>query len=126
MREPMVIFYDAHCKLCSWSVRWIIRNDVHKRFSFKALQAMDHSLEMGKQGASDDSVEDDDPFETVVLMLKGKRYERSSAVLRIALHLRFPWPLLGIFFLVPVRIRDSLYDLVARNRKRWFGEACVL
>ena len=74
----------------------------------------------------DDSVKDDDPFETVVLMLKGKRYERSSAVLRIALHLRFPWPLLGIFFLVPARIRDSLYDLVARNRKKWFGEACVL
>jgi len=125
MRE-LVVHYDAHCKLCSWSVRWIRRNDVHKRFSFKALQAMDHSLEMGKQGASEDSVEDDDPFETVVLMLKEKRYERSSAVLRIALHLRFPWPLLGIFFLVPVRIRDSLYDLVARNRKRWFGEACVL
>ena len=125
MRE-LVVLYDAHCKLCSWSVRWIIRNDVHKRFSFKALQAMDHPLEMGKLGAKDDSLEDDDPFETVVLMLKGKRYERSSAVLRIALHLRFPWPLLGIFFLVPARIRDSLYKLVARNRKRWFGEACVL
>lgn len=125
MREPLVL-YDAHCKLCNWSVRWIIRNDVHKRFSFKALKAIDRPLEMEQELESDDSVKDDDPFETVVLMLKGKRYERSSAVLRIALHLRFPWPLLGIFFLVPARMRDSLYDLVARNRKRWFGEACVL
>ena len=125
MRE-LVVLYDAHCRLCNWSVRWIIRNDVHKRFSFKALQAGDHPLDMGKEGERYDSVENDDPYETLVLMLKGKRFERSSAVLRIALHLRFPWPLLGIFFLVPAKIRDALYKLVAKNRKQWFGEACVL
>lgn len=102
MKVPILVLYDGHCRLCSSSVKWIMRNDVHKRFSFKALQLRD------------------DP--TVVLILKGKRYERSSAVLRIALRLRFPWPLLGIFFLVPPMIRDSVYTLVARNRKKWFGE----
>jgi predicted DCC family thiol-disulfide oxidoreductase YuxK len=98
----MLILYDGHCRLCSSSVNWIVHNDVHKQFSFKALQYRD--------------------YPSVVLILKGKHYERSSAVLRIALHLRFPWPLLGIFFLVPPAIRDSLYRMVARNRKKWFGE----
>jgi len=111
MREPILVIYDGHCKLCSWSVRWITRNDVHKNFSFLAQQT-----------DRVDSIVTDTPIETVMLMLKGKRYERSSAVLRIAVRLRFPWPLLGIFFLVPRFIRDSLYDLVARNRKQWFGE----
>jgi len=111
MREPILVIYDGHCKLCSCSVRWITRNDVHKNFSFLAQQT-----------DRVDSIVTDTPIETVMLMLKGKRYERSSAVLRIAVRLRFPWPLLGIFFLVPRFIRDSLYDLVARNRKQWFGE----
>lgn len=111
MREPVLVIYDGHCNLCSWSVRWITRNDVHRHFSF-----------MAQQTDRDDSNMADAPIETVLLMLKGKRYERSSAVLRIAVRLRFPWPLLGIFFLVPRFIRDFLYDLVARNRKQWFGE----
>jgi predicted DCC family thiol-disulfide oxidoreductase YuxK len=60
--------------------------------------------------------------ETVLLVIGGKHFERSSAVLQIAIRLRFPWPLLGFFFVLPRFIRDPLYDLVARNRKRWFGE----
>ena len=118
----MLILYDGHCRLCSWSLRWVMRNDVHKRFSFKALQDKDHHLGMNQGGERDDSGEADPPPETVVLIVKGKSYMRSSAVLRIALRLRFPWPLLGIFFLVPSWIRDAAYDLVARNRKQWFGE----
>jgi predicted DCC family thiol-disulfide oxidoreductase YuxK len=102
MRENRVVFYDGGCRLCNWCVRWIIRNDVHGRFSFKALE----------------SVESD----TVQLFMEGKRYERSSAILQIAVRLRFPWPLLGIFFLVPRFLRDPLYNLVARNRRGWFGE----
>ena len=33
-----------------------------------------------------------------------------------------------LFHLIPLAIRDEVYDLVARNRYRWFGrrEACVL
>jgi len=108
MKESLIVRYDGHCKLCNRSVRWIIRNDVRKRFFLVPLQSM----------ASD----------TVQLFMKGKKYERSSAVLQIAIRLRFPWPLLGIFFLVPPCIRDTLYKLVSNNRKRWFGEetGCVI
>jgi predicted DCC family thiol-disulfide oxidoreductase YuxK len=53
--------------------------------------------------------------------MNGKMYDRSAAVLNIARHLRFPWPVLAVFLLVPQFLRDPVYDLVARNRKRWFG-----
>ena len=39
----------------------------------------------------------------------------------------FPWwPLLSALLLIPPFLRDSAYDLLARNRYRWFGkrEAC--
>ncbi|HMW71656.1 MAG TPA: DCC1-like thiol-disulfide oxidoreductase family protein, partial [Cellvibrionaceae bacterium] len=40
----------------------------------------------------------------------------------IARRLRMPWRLLVVLRLVPRRIRDWGYDLIARNRYRWFGQ----
>jgi predicted DCC family thiol-disulfide oxidoreductase YuxK len=50
-----------------------------------------------------------------------------SAVLRIARELpRWQWT--WLFHFIPRVIRDAIYDLVARNRYRWFGrrDACIL
>jgi len=103
MKKPYLIRYDGHCRLCSATVRWVIRNDRKKRFRFQALG------------------DGNEESYTVVLEKDGIKYLRSAAVLKIAMNLRFPWPLLGIFWLVPVFIRDAVYKLVARNRRRWFG-----
>ena len=103
MKHDRIIRYDGYCNLCSATVRWVKRRDRKKRFSFRPLE----------DGGSDS--------DTVLLEVDGKTYRRSTAVLRIATGLPFPWPLLGGFFLVPRVIRDALYDWVARNRTRWFG-----
>ena len=44
-----------------------------------------------------------------------------SAVLRSLRHLRGPVRWLQPLLLIPAFLRDPLYDLVARNRYRWFG-----
>jgi predicted DCC family thiol-disulfide oxidoreductase YuxK len=103
MNETRVVLYDGYCQLCSRTVRWIKRNDRKRRFSFKPLP------------------EEASAAETVVLLETGKRFERSTAVIIIAMGLRFPWPLLGALFIVPRFARDAVYNWVARNRKRWFG-----
>jgi len=66
--------------------------------------------------------------ETLLLLDDGQIYERSSAVLRIVSHLRFPWNLLGVLRIIPRPIRDAIYGLIARNRYRWFGkqDTCLL
>ena len=110
MEERMIILYDGYCHLCSRSVQWIIWNDRRARFTFMALQDADLPGTLKQPG------------DTVQLLLAGKRYERSTAALMIAIRLRFPWPLLGVLFIIPLFVRDGLYKMVARNRKRWFGE----
>ena len=47
---------------------------------------------------------------------------RSGAALRIARRLRPPWNLAAVFFVIPRFLRDPIYDLIARNRYRWFGK----
>ena len=117
-----IVFYDGSCRLCNRSTRWVIRNDRKKRFSYSALPAPFRSGHDGQTEAEGCMVNRTGEADSVLLFLEGRWYERSSAILQIALRLRFPWPLLGFFFIVPRFLRDALYNLVARNRKRWFGE----
>jgi predicted DCC family thiol-disulfide oxidoreductase YuxK len=65
--------------------------------------------------------------DSIVLVEAGKRYTRSTAALRIARGLRFPWPLLYGLMLAPRPLRDAVYDWVARHRYEWFGKraACM-
>jgi predicted DCC family thiol-disulfide oxidoreductase YuxK len=60
-------------------------------------------------------------------LASGQAYAKSEAVLRIARELpRWEWTCIFQFILRV--IRDATYDLVARNRYRWFGrrDACIL
>jgi len=122
MGEIGIVFYDGNCRLCSRSVRWVVRNDKGNRFTYSALPAPVRSGINGRTEAAGCTVNRRGGADSVLLFLGGRWYERSSAVLQIALRLRFPWPLLGLFFIVPRFLRDAIYNLVARNRKRWFGE----
>ena len=61
------------------------------------------------------------------MLVEGNRlYTRSTAVLRMLKHLGRGWQLLYAFIIVPKIIRDAIYNLVARNRYKWFGrkDAC--
>ena len=65
------------------------------------------------------------PLDSIILICQGKVLLRSDAVLAIARGLRFPWPLLTVFRIVPRPIRDGAYRIFARNRYRWFGQCNV-
>ena len=65
------------------------------------------------------------PLDSIMLICQDKVLLRSEAVLAIASGLRFPWPLLTIFRIVPRPIRDGAYRIFARNRYRWFGQCKI-
>ncbi len=113
----LTVLFDGICNLCSASVRTIAANDPRGRFRFASLQseeARELAMRYGREPSS---------VTSVVLVDANGWHERSDAALRIACEMAFPWPLLGVFFALPLRLRDALYDWVARNRYRWFGTA---
>ena len=61
----------------------------------------------------------------MVFVEGGRAYVKSTAVLRIARYLRWPWPLLCLGLALPETLRDWLYDLIASNRYRLFGKSDV-
>ena len=118
-----VLLFDGVCNLCNGAVTFIIRRDPNARFRFAALQSAAATSLLKSSGVEAGGMPD-----SMVLVEDGRVYTRSSAALRIAKHLRFPWPLLRIFWIIPRPLRNWMYDFVARRRYRWFGkrDACML
>ena len=110
--EQHIVLFDGVCNLCNGAVRFILARDPEGHFRFASLQS-----ETARRLLKDDA-----PAETIVLIEAGKTYTKSTAALRIARGLRFPWPLLYALVAIPRPLRDLVYDWVARHRYAWFGK----
>jgi predicted DCC family thiol-disulfide oxidoreductase YuxK len=117
-----VVLFDGVCNLCQRSVQVILANDAKGLFHFASLQSALGQQILQQHGLAAE------PLKTFVLVENGQVYTRSTAALRVAAQLRGAWRWLRVLMLVPRPIRDAVYNLVARNRYRWFGkqEACWL
>jgi predicted DCC family thiol-disulfide oxidoreductase YuxK len=64
----------------------------------------------------------------VILYDNGKIFTHSDVPLEICRQLGGVWSLFLVFKLVPRFLRNRLYNWVARNRYRWFGqrESCMI
>jgi len=117
-----IILFDGVCNFCDASVQFIIKRDPAAHFLFTSLQS-EKGLELTKKYAIPEDVD------SLVLIENGKAFTKSSAALRIAKKLDGLWHLFFLFILVPRKIRDSVYNYVAKNRYKWFGkkeDACML
>ncbi|PYV92606.1 MAG: thiol-disulfide oxidoreductase DCC [Acidobacteria bacterium] len=121
-RQTSIILFDGVCNLCNNSVNFIISRDPHKHFKFAALQSL-----AGQRLLQENDLHPRQ-LETFILIEEGQVYSRSSAALQVAKRLNKPWPLLYVCKLMPVPIRDRIYNLVAKHRYRLFGkrETCMV
>jgi len=114
-----VILFDGVCNLCNGFVTFVIARDPAGRFQFGPLQSQAAQRLLGSIDSHEGSPD------SVVLVENGRVWTRSAAALRIARGLSFPWPLAYVFVVIPRPLRDWIYNLVARNRYRWFGKRDV-
>lgn len=112
-----MLLFDGVCTLCNGFVRFVIERDPAGRFQFAPLQS-DAARRL--LGAAPQPLPD-----SLVLVEDGRLFTRSTAALRVARGLRFAWPLAYLLVAVPRPMRDWVYDVVARNRYRWFGRRDV-
>lgn len=117
-----VILFDGVCNLCNSFVQFVIKHDKYERFKFASLQSDFAKKELA------DSFIDTQKMSTVILLENGKLYSRSTAALRVLKKLNGLLPLLYIFIAIPTFIRDAVYNLIAKNRYKWFGkkDSCMI
>ncbi len=116
MNNMQIILFDGVCNLCNSSINFIIDRDPDQNFVFAPLQEKTGQDLQRKYGLSPEALD------SVVLIKRGKIFKKSSAALEIAKKLSGGWKLLIILKLIPRRFRDMIYDVIAKNRYRWFGK----
>jgi predicted DCC family thiol-disulfide oxidoreductase YuxK len=116
--RPIIVF-DGHCSLCSGWARFVLRHDRQQRFRLLPAQT-----NLGRALYIHYGLDPED-YETNILIADGLAWFRSEGSIRMAEQLGFPWSIAKIFRVLPLWLRDNLYQCVARNRLRVFGRRSV-
>ncbi|PKP51818.1 MAG: hypothetical protein CVT92_11860 [Bacteroidetes bacterium HGW-Bacteroidetes-1] len=119
--QPILLF-DGECALCNKAVIFVLRYERKPIILFASLQSS-----IGQEIIAD--FFDKRPFpDSLILIENGHVFLRSDAAIRIAILMGGFMKILGLFRIIPRAIRDYIYDVVARNRKRMFGSSkhCML
>ena len=117
-----VVLFDGLCHLCDGAVRFILKREKSPNLYFAPLQSENGKDLLLKHGYPQCYLDG------LVLIENNHAYDRSSACLRIAGKLKFPWNLLFLCLVIPKPIRDVLYSIIAKYRYRFFGkkEVCSI
>ena len=119
--QPILIF-DGHCVLCSATVQFIFKHERRRRVRFIVAQSPLGAALYKHFGFK--SLD----YETNIVLENGRALTKSDSSIRILELVGPPWSLLTVFRLLPAFARDGVYEIVARNRLRWFGvkDACFV
>ena len=113
-----VVLFDGVCNLCNGAVNFIIDRDPVAHFRFAPLQSAYARDLLSQQGIQAQHQPDS------ILLVEGTFiYQESTAVLRIARRLRWPWAWVYGAIILPRPVRDLVYRWIARHRYRWFGKS---
>jgi predicted DCC family thiol-disulfide oxidoreductase YuxK len=122
-QDKKIILFDGFCNLCDSSVQYVIKHDKRDAFRFVSLQS-----ELGQKILKHIGI---NPMhiDSIVLYEPGiSYYYKSTAALHIAKGLSGIFTLGTIFTILPTGLRDSVYDYVAKNRYKLYGqkETCMI
>jgi len=115
VNDKPVILFDGVCNLCNGSVQFILKRDKKQKFLFASLQS-GYGQNLLKQFNLPTDI-----FNSFIFYENGKIYTRSTAALKMFEQLK-GWKWVKIFWAVPKFLRDAVYNLIARNRYKWFGK----
>lgn len=112
-----IILFDGVCNLCNQAINTVIDHDKSDIFRYASLQS-----KWGQKLTAERQI-DTSIIDSIILIDPGKAYYiKSTAALEIAKDLSGGYSFLKHFLLFPEGFRNAVYDLIARNRYKWFGK----
>lgn len=113
-----IVLYDGDCGFCNRTVAYVIKKDRTCKIKFAAIQSdfAKHYFQQRNWPKPD--------LSTFYYIVGKKRYEKSTAALKVAQSFNWINQLFQIGWIVPRFFRDLLYDLVARHRRKIARNYC--
>ena len=111
-----IILFDGVCKLCNACSNFIIKHDKKHHFKLCSVQSDEGQKILAHFKFSTSH------FETMLYVEGRNCYQKSNAFFNIMSVLGMPWSFILIFKILPRFLRDWMYDRVALNRYKIFGQ----
>jgi len=117
-----IILFDGVCALCTGWAKFVLRHDKKARYRLLTAQS-----ELGYELYVHYGL-DPKNYETNILIEDGIAWFRSEGSVRMFEGLGFPWSMIRVVRVLPLRVRDALYNAVAKRRLQLFGrlDQCYL
>lgn len=118
-----IILFDGVCNLCNGAIQFIIKRDKKDNFRYAPLQSA-----IGRKFLQERNI-DTSEIDSIILIEPGVAYyTKASAALKIGQNFGGVWSLVQVFEWIPESISNFFYDIIAKNRYKWFGkkEACMI
>ena len=112
-----IVLFDGTCAFCEGGVKFIARRDPAGYFRFGASQSPEAQALLARYGVKRETAR------SMILIEGDHVYLRSTASLRIARRLTWPWSWAAAFLVVPRPLRDLAYRGVAAVRHRIAGRS---
>ena len=118
LQDPVILF-DGVCNFCNTWVDVLLRIDSKAKFKFAPLQS-----ETGRRLLTTIGKQPDDIASVLLVQPNLQYFEKSACVLKVVEELGVVAALAssGAKALVPLAIRDNIYDTVAENRYNFMGK----
>ncbi|MGX9290568.1 thiol-disulfide oxidoreductase DCC family protein [Bacillus sp. A015] len=119
---PHLILFDGVCNVCSGAVQFVIKRDPNERMMFASLQSDTGQRILQEHGLPLDE------FNSFIYIEEGTLYTKSTGILKATRHLKGIYRWSSILLAIPRPIRDWFYQLIAKNRYKWFGQktSCMM
>lgn len=115
-----IILFDGLCNLCNGFVQFVLDREKTDELIFTSLQS-----ESGKALLKEYHLPLETTPSSIVFIENGKAYTQSTAILRIAKHLKGIWRLAPSLLIIPKPIRDLVYQILGKNRYLLFGKSAT-
>lgn len=122
MQHAAIWLFDSKCVLCSRGVQYTLRREKAATIRFVAIQS-----NKGRALARDHDIDPDDPS-SFLFIEDEMALDASDAVIALAQHLKGLGWIARLCRIIPRRLRDAAYHLIAHNRYRLFGKVdqCII
>lgn len=112
--KERIIIFDGVCIFCNKSLDMLIRLDKEKIFKYTSLQ-----------GEYVKTLDIPEGLDSIIFYEGGILYYKSTAILKIFRSLGGVWSMVNVLYIIPVGIRDYLYDMIAKYRYKFFGKMAL-
>ena len=115
-QQHQIILFDGICNFCNFWVNFILDRDKRDIFRFAALQS-----DAGQELLQKLRLKTTD-FDTFILIDGETYFSKSTAAIRIAKNLSGPIKIFYLLIYLPKFLRDLFYEMIAKNRYKFFGK----